>query len=236
MRNKMGFYLKKIIATLLEPLSIVFVLFLVSLFLLYKRKRKHAFIVMVLGLFLLFLFSYRPFSVMLMTPLEHRYEKCLTPPKDVHDIVFIGGDFENRAWELLRLHTLLPDAKIFVSGYEGVFVESEATRNKRILEHIGIDKDKIIAYSKPKDTIEEAKTIKKVLKGKPFILITSAYHMPRAMMIFKHEGFNPIAAPTDFMRKTKRFWLTWPSGKNLRNTEKALHEYIGLAWLYIKGY
>ena len=232
----MTFYLKKIISHLLEPLSAVFLLLVLSLWLLYKNRRKYAALLTTFALALLFLLGYRPFAYALMHPLESRYEKLQNPPADIPYIVFIGGDLERRGWELLRLHHLLPKATVITSGYEGIYFEKEALRNKRIFSEVGIDPKQIIALPEPKDTIEEAKAIKKLLGDKPFILITAAYHMPRAMMIFEHEGLHPLAAPADFMRESKWFWLTYPSAHNLRYTERALHEYIGIVWLKVKGY
>lgn len=232
----MGFYIKKIMATLLEPLSLVFFLLGVGLWYLYKHKLKKARYTFIAALFLLTLFSYKPFSMLLIYPLESQYKKLTQVPRDIEYIVFIGGDFENRAWELLRLHQLLPQAKILVSGYEGPFLEAEAVRAKRILNEVGIPSHAIIAYAKPKDTIEEAQNIKHVLGDKAFILITAAYHMPRAMMIFRHEGLNPLAAPTDFTRHRRSLFLSWPNAKSLHYTERAWHEYLGILWLLLKSY
>ncbi len=232
----MTFYLKKTISHLLEPLSFVFLLLFFSLWFLYKNRRQYTALTTIGALTLLFLFSYKPFAFALMHPLESRYEKLQNPPAEIPYIVFIGGDLERRGWELLRLHHLLPKATVITSGYEGIYYEEEAHRNKRIFSEVGIDPKQIIALPKPKDTIEEAKAIKKLLGDKPFILITAAYHMPRAMMIFEHEGLRPIPAPTDFMRDSKWFWLKYPEAKYLRYTERALHEYIGIAWLKVKGY
>ena len=232
----MTFYLKKIISHLFEPLSIIFLLLAFSLWFLYKKRGKYAAYFITGAFVLLFLFSYKPFSYTLIHPLESRYEKLQIPPKDIRHILFIGGDLEGRGWELLRLHQLLPDATIIVSGYEGPFFESEALRNRRIFSEAGIDPKQIIALPKPRDTIEEAQAVKELLGNKPFILITAASHMPRAMMIFEHEDLYPIPAPTNFMRKTKQFWLTYPNGGNLRYTERAFHEYVGILWLKIKGY
>ncbi len=232
----MGFYLKKFISHLLEPLSLVFILVILSLWFLYKKRHRRAVLTMVVSMLLLFLFSYKPFSYALMHPLELRYNKLLHPPKDTPYIVFIGGDLERRGWELLRLHHLLPKARIITTGYKGIFYESEAKRNKRIFATTGIDPAQIMALSEPKDTIEEARMIKRLLGGKPFVLVTAAYHMPRAMMIFEHEGLHPIPAPADFMRDAKWFWGTYPGPDYLRYTQRAMHEYIGLTWLLIKGY
>ena len=232
----MTFYLKKILSHLLEPLSIIFLLLAFSLWLLYKNRGKYAAYFIAGAFVLLFVFSYKPFSYALLQPLEKSYEKLQNPPANIPYIVFIGGDLERRGWELLRLHKLLPKATVVTSGYEGPFYESEAVRNRRIFAEAGIDPHQIITLPTPKDTIEEAKAIKKLLGNKPFILVTAASHMPRAMMIFAHEGLHPLPAPADFTRKTKWFWLKYPSTTHLNHTARAFHEYIGILWLKLKGY
>ena len=232
----MGFYLKKFISHLLDPLSFVLVLLLLSLWFLYKKRRKPAILFLTASMLLLWLFSSKPFSYALIHPLESSYKKLRNPPGSIPYILFLGGDLERRGWELLRLHHLLPKARIITTGYEGSFQESDALRNRRIFADTGIDPGQIIALPRPKDTVEEAKAIKKIVGDKPFILVTSAYHMPRAMMIFEHEGLHPLPAPADFPRPSKRFWVLFPGIKNLENTQKALHEYLGILWLKIKGY
>lgn len=57
--------------------------------------------------------------------------------------------------------------------------------------------------------------------------------MPRAMKIFKMQGLNPIAMPTNFMAKKQKS-NSYLSIKDLKKVSIAIHEYIGLAWLKIK--
>lgn len=230
----MGFYLKKFVSLLLNPLSLILVLLLLSLWFLYKKRQRAATISLSIATLLLILFASRPFSYALIHPLESRYAKLTNPPGNIDDILFLGGDLERRGWEVLRLHRLLPDARIITTGYAGNFYESAAHRNKRIFTESGIDPGQIVALPQAKDTVEEAKAVKTIVGSKPFILVTSAYHMPRAMMIFRHEGLHPIPAPTDFIRKTKDFWNFFPNETSLMLSQKALHEYLGILWLKLK--
>ncbi|WP_292656306.1 ElyC/SanA/YdcF family protein [Nitratifractor sp.] len=232
----MGFYLKKLIAYLLDPLSVVFILLLLALWFLYRNRRKAALFFLTGAMFLLFLFSYRPFSYALMHPLESRYPKLTHPPKNIHTIVFLGGDLQRRGWEVLRLHQILPDAQIVTTGYKGDSLESEAQKNKRIFVESGIAPEQILPLDRPRDTIEEAQSIKALLGTEPFILVTAAFHMPRAMMIFRRVGLRPIPAPADLPQKRKRFWTIPPGIKYFDQTRKAFHEYLGILWLKIRGY
>ena len=88
-------------------------------------------------------------------------------------------------------------------------------------------------YPKPKDTREEAKNIKNILRNERFVLVTSAYHMQRAMIIFESEGMKPIPAPTDFLIKDSDTAISLPDGYSLQKTEKAWHEYLGIFWAKI---
>ena len=65
---------------------------------------------------------------------------------------------------------------------------------------MGVSKYNILMQEEPRDTEEEALYVKRIVKNKPFILVTAAYHMPRAMELFKKEGLSPIAAPTNFLK------------------------------------
>lgn len=227
------FILKKIIASFLMPLSLGLLFMLIGLYFLFKKKIPKAKFFLIVSLLWIGIISHSSFANLLLTPLENSYKKLDGVPTSIDTIVFLGGDMENRGWEVLRIHTILPNSKIITSGYEGRGLTPEAIRTTKILLQSGIKKEHILTYPKPKDTKEEAKNIKKILKNKRFILVTSAYHMRRAMMIFQNEGLRPIPAPTDFLIKESDRALSLPDGYSLKKTEKAWHEYIGILWARI---
>ncbi len=229
------FILKKIISSMIMPLTFGLILTFIGLVFLYKNNLKKAKIYLTISFIWITTISYVPISNFLISPLETTYKKLDVMPQDVKYILLLGGDMENRAWELLRLHHLLPDAKIITSGYAGRGEIPEAIKTANILHNIGIPKSSIIIYDKPKDTKEEAIKIKELINDEKFVLITSAYHMPRAIALFKKEGLNPIPAPTDFKIKDSDKILSTPSGDNIKKSEIAIHEYIGLIWAKIRG-
>jgi uncharacterized SAM-binding protein YcdF (DUF218 family) len=82
------------------------------------------------------------------------------------------------------------------------------------------------------DTAQEARAVAVQLGTAPFLLVTSAAHMPRAMRQMKRAGAQPIPAPTGQLTGRPRGWDSWlPSSAGLGRTERALHEYLGLAAL-----
>ena len=230
-----SFLLKKLISSAIMPLSIGLIILFIGLIYLYKNQITKSKIFLTFGFIFIIAVSSNPLSTSLIKPLESKYKKLNTIPKDIKYIVILGGDISDRGWELLRVYNYIKDATIITSGYKGEYNITEATRTKNLLISIGINKDKIIAITKPKDTNQEAIYLKKVVGTKPFILVTSAYHMPRAMLLLKAKGLNPVAAPTDFKPKPNESFFSIPNGEKLRRTEYSWHEYIGILWSKIKG-
>ena len=222
-----GFLIKDIISALLMPLSIGLILGVVALWYVHKSNLKKAKFFLFTSLVWISLLSYRPLSYFALEPLETSYAKLETIPKNTHYILLLGGDKNNRTWEGLRLYHKIPNAKIITSGYK-----QQAQKVKKLLVESGVPAKDILMQTEPKDTKEEAIAIKKRLGKQNFILVTSAYHMPRSMAIFKTEGLTPIPAPTDFQDENS--FIATPKGRHLVQTERAWHEYIGLLWVKIK--
>ena len=89
-----------------------------------------------------------------------------------------------------------------------------------------------------RDTADEAEIIAKMIGREKFILVTSAAHMPRSMALFRKRGLQPIPAPADFLVREaqgsdpSRFF---PGAGSLGQVETAVHEYLGLAWAWLRG-
>jgi len=232
-----GFIAKKAVSAMIMPLSIGLILGIVSIGYLYKNRIKRAKFFLIISVVWISIVSYPPFAYGVMKPLESRYSKLTDIPKNVKYILLLGGDKRCRAWEAVRLYQNIPDAKIITSGYSAGSKDLGAEATARFLIHFGgVKKEDIILQQEPTDTAQEAIEIKKRLKDKPFFLVTSAYHMPRAMEIFKKEGLSPIPAPTDYkVLDSKYIYLHVPKGKYLLITEQAWHEYLGLLWLKLKS-
>lgn len=230
-----AFILKKVISAFIMPLPITIIFALIALIFLYKNKIFKAKLFLIISIVWISLFSYAPFANILLAPLENSYKKLKHIPNDVKYIVYLGGDQQNRGWEVLRLYNHIKNAKIITSGYEDRGNIPEAIITANILKSIGINAKDIIIHPKPKDTKQEAIKIKELLKNQQFILVTSAYHMKRAMMIFKSVGLNPIPAPCDFLIKSKDKALSLPKSYHLYKSKRAWHEYIGILWFKLRN-
>jgi uncharacterized SAM-binding protein YcdF (DUF218 family) len=231
-----GFLIKKFLSFLLMPLTLMVALILIAIWSLHKNNIKRAKRYLLLALVWLFFITSAPLSSLLLFPLENQYQLLVKIPPNIEYILLLGGDRERRTWEGARLYHQIPDVKIITSGYSRYNKVSEAEKISRLLQQAGVKKDDILMQDQAKDTKEEALAIRKRLGTKPFLLVTSSYHMPRAMKIFTNTGLHPIAAPADFNDRDDDSIGSFFEGKQLLKTEKALHEYIGWLWITLKIY
>ena len=135
--------------------------------------------------------------------------------------------------EGLRLLEAMPEARLLVSG-----ASRDATRLPVALGYaqaaqaLGVDPARIVVLDTPVDTAQEAYAVRDVLADdERFFRVTSASHMRRAVRHFERAGLEPIPAPTGFKTGSERvrtlaYWV--PSAGNLRKTERAVHETLGL--------
>lgn len=220
---------------MLMPLSIGIFFLLIALFFLYKKESKKVKRYLTFSILWILLISWAPFSNLILQPLESSYAKLEKIPNNIDYILLLGGDREKRAWEVLRLYHKIPNVKIITSGYALHDQISDAQKTATLLMESGIPQEKILMQEEAKTTFEEAQYLKKEIGTQPFILVTSAYHMPRAMKIFKKAGLNPIAAPTDFNRPQESGIISILQSKQLKNTEHAWHEYLGIVSYKLQG-
>ena len=101
---------------------------------------------------------------------------------------------------------------------------------------LGNDKEDIILHLGTRDTQEEAQAGKKLLGKEPFILVTSASHMTRALKFFKDEGLDPLPAPTNHLASIQHpNYTDFFSSDALEKSRIVFHEVLGLIWQKFKG-
>ena len=246
--------IKPLIATLVMPLPLAVLLALMGgLSLLLGRRLWGRFLV-VLALVVIFAASWQPVTDRLLGPLEWAHAPVQDPTTyvDVSAVVVLGAGWSpemeapasirlnesstHRLLEGLRLLEALPEARLVVSG--GSRDEDRmptAVGYEEAARALGVDAARIVVLDTPVDTAQEAYAVREVLgEGERFLLVTSASHMQRAVRHFQRAGLEPIPAPTRF--KTGRepaarlsYWV--PSAGELRKTERAMYEYLGLVAL-----
>ena len=254
----MFFVISKLFWALMQPVSLTFLLMAGGWLLMLLGRRRLGLTAGGLGITLLGVSSFTTLGFVLIAPLEDRFARPAAMPAMVDTIVMLGGvtwggistarqiaemsEGGDRLAETLRLAMLYPDARIVLSGNSGSLVpdgESEAETAARFLEGLGIARERLVLESASRNTGENASLTKAVLGDAPgtVVLVTSAYHMPRSVGLFRKAGIEVLAWPTDYRGagdETVGIEVFDPL-RNLTTTSVAMREWIGLAVYHWTG-
>ena len=214
-----------------------------------KTKNEHW---LVLIFALIYLFSIRLVSDRLIKSLEDWYDQpAVSVIKDVQGMVILGSgsydgvpDFDGvgqnsesatvRLGTALRLHRALHLPMVLSGGHLFDDMDTEADIEYRFLRACGVEDQYLIKEDRSRNTAENAKYVKQIYQQHQFkkvILVTSVFHMPRAVALFQREGTNVIPYPTDYKTDKKlrlnAFAFT-PSSDCLYHNSLAMKEYLGL--------
>jgi len=260
------FSLKKFLAPMFSPVSLCVELMACGLVLLFfSRKQKTGKLFVTLGMIVLVLSSFEAVSGRFLQTLESQYaplnlagaksqQNGRVPQDSVKWIVVLAGGVVGdqslpvqlqishysrvRLMEGIRLYRLLPGSKLILTGGIGFDGPAEATTLSRVAEELGVPKSDMVLEVESRDTKDHPLYIRPIVKDEPFILVTSAFHMPRAMKLFAKQGLSPIPAPAGHWKPPKEFWSPgnlFPNASGLRLAELATHEYMGLTWASVRG-
>lgn len=263
----MFLFLSKLLPLLIYPLGLACVLLVVALICL-KRRPRWAAGAIALALALLLVSSNSGVSTAVIRSLEGRYQDTVNLP-EAEAIVVLGGaikpQFPPRPWIDVAEEgdRVLHGARLYLAGKAPLLVfsggritwgqgqsRSEAADMAELAEALGVPTRAILMEPDSLNTFENA-AYTQVLLGdrgiERILLVTSAMHMPRALGIFKKQGFEAIPAPTDFhvARDPADPRLnTWqgrtlslvPQTENLHYFTRALKEYIGIGIYWAKGW
>ena len=214
-----------------------------------------------LGLIVLAAFGFGPLGAWMMLPLEQRFERASAPTGDIAGIILLGG-FENgaisksrasitttSAGERLLIMPVLarryPEAKVIFTGGTNAVLARQVEAGPAVsgyFRQVGIAADRIVIEGKSRNTWENALYTRDVLgeaaiKRGQFLLVTSAWHMPRSMGVFRKAGFNVVAWPVDF--RTEGPGLRGaPFGNvhdGLEMSDLAMKEWVGLLAYWLLG-
>ena len=193
-----------------------------------------------------------PISTWLIRPLEDRFPP---PPADVASptgIIVLGGaivdelgqarhqiSFGEGAGRLVEAAILArryPDAKVVYTGGGNSLLgnfSSETDDAKNLFVSLGVSADRILLERRSLNTDQNARFTHDLVSPKPnevWFLVTSAYHMPRAMGLFRRAGFNVVAYPVDYRTygTSDDLWPAREGPLNLRLLDIAVHEWVGL--------
>ena len=254
----MFFVLSKVFWFFIQPLNLSLFLLLVGVVALVAGWRRLSIAGCVSGFLILALAAWTSIGAMMLTPLEERFQRPAVPEK-VDGIVVLGGGLEgainlarggyemnsagDRFVETAVLARRFPDAKVVVSGGVGTLIlegEGDADTAERLLSALGVARERMVLENKSRDTYENAIFTKQLVSPKPgetWLLITSAFHMPRSMALFRKADFDVLPWPVDYRtsgREGVGLMRDNPQD-SLQNTSLAIREWLGLIAYWLSG-
>jgi uncharacterized SAM-binding protein YcdF (DUF218 family) len=199
-------------------------------------------------------------SEVLVRTLESRYPQPAAVDMNRHvGIVVLGGALSSpQLWEehrqvglnehaermteaiaLMRRHPHL--RLLFTGGIATVAATGtpEAERARRFFEAMGVDPARVVYESASRNTYENAvhsAALPGVDKQQPWLLLTSAYHLPRAMAVFEHAGWNVTPWPVDYRTTAHDSWFDFSMYQGPNLWTLALHEWLGMAAYRMAGW
>lgn len=244
------FFASKIFAVLTQPLSWVMALLLASLCASHRPivARK----LIGTALLLMLLLGWQPLPDLLIRQLENQYTE-MPPQADLRGfvgMVVLGGSTESSYVAQAHVQPLLNDAAermtapiamlranphlrmIYTGGRPelGSVALSEAQRAQVFFESMGVSGANVV-YERASRTTHENATQSAKLPSvditQRWLLVTSAWHMPRAMETFAKAGWNVTAYPVDFRTGQATPWAQYSLGSGLRSWQLVLHELLG---------
>lgn len=251
----MFFTLKKYLGGMMLPLPLLLLLIAIGLLLVWcSRFQKTGKTVITLSWLTLLLLSLQPVADSLLRPVEETYPTW-QGKQHVNYIVVLGGGYTwDPQWapssnlinnslprlnEGIRLWLANPGSTLIFTGAAAkTNPVSTAEAGARVAESLGVPRSAIITLDTPKDTEEEAAAVKEAIGDVPFLLVTSASHLPRAMIFFEKQGLHPLPAPANQMAITAPL-NPWeriiPSPIWLMHSDRVGYETLGRLWQWLKG-
>jgi uncharacterized SAM-binding protein YcdF (DUF218 family) len=255
----MFFILSKVLGFFAIPSNLVIALGLFGVLLLATRLARIGRRLTIASLIALAVIGISPLGNALIIPLEQRFPPWDDTRGPPDGIVVLGGaitpdvsaarndvalnEAAERVTAAVALARRYPDARMIYSGGTGalIFPEgSEAASAVRIFESLGIPHARIIAEEQSRNTVENAvfsMLLAMPQPGERWLLVTSGYHMPRAMGVFRQAGFPVEAYPVDWRTRgpqdVLRPFSTLSGG--LERADTAAREWVGLLVYWLTG-
>lgn len=151
------------------------------------------------------------------------------------------NDAAERMTEALHLLQQQPHLRLLFTGGEGGWLAqgpTEAERARIFFERMGADRQRILYESASRTTYENAvlsRRVPGVNPAQPWLLLTSASHMPRAMATFRKAGWSVTPYPVDFRTGSQTPWSEYSMVRGSNKWQLALHEWAGLLAYRLSG-
>lgn len=212
------------------------------------------------GLAATLVLGFAPVGAWMTLPLENRFPPARPGVTPAYAGIIMLGGFEDgrtsvargqltlneageRFVETLRLARRYPTAKIIFTGGPASLILNQKSAGRAIadaMRDLGLDASRVVLETASFNTWQNATMTRAIVKPRPgqrFLLVTSAWHMPRSMGVFRKAGFEVDAWPVDY-RTADTSDLIRPFGRvteGLERVDFATKEWIGLVAYYLTG-
>ncbi len=245
------FYASKLLAAFLQPLTWAAVLFLLALWWLPKRPvaGRRA---LIAGIGISAVLGWLPLPDALLRKMENQYPAPQGSLKPYVGMVVLGGAIGISDGEQdIRRYTLDASAQrmtapvallrqyphmmlLFSGGQSNVIAKeiSGADVAGEFYANMGLSAERLLYERAARNTYENAvlsARVPGVDKTQPWLLVTSAWHMPRSVALFQREGWNVTPYPVDFRTGSFTPWSNFSIAEGAQRWEMLLHEVVGLA-------
>ena len=245
------FFLSKVFWFLIQPLNLAIFLLALSILVGWLGWRKLRGFTLVLSFLILALSAWTSLGALMLNPLEERFPRPPLPDK-VAGIIVLGGGFEgainqarggydvnsggDRFIEAAVLARRYPEAKVAVSGGTGTLVldgEGDADTAPKLFAALGVPASRLILERESRNTYENVENLRQLVAPGPdetWLLVTSAFHMPRSVGLFRKAAFPVLPWPVDYRTSGKEGIgvMRDNPADSLQTTTMALREWIGL--------
>jgi uncharacterized SAM-binding protein YcdF (DUF218 family) len=207
---------------------------------------------LLLALGLALLVGWEPLPDTLLRHLEDRHKPPGGSLQRYVGIVVLGGAIDpphkrpgrdqvslNQAAERMTVPVALmrqyPHLRLLFTGGDSGLIRggtSEASSARVFFASLGVDPNRVHYQSESRTTYEDAvltTAIEGVDKTQPWLLVTSAWHMPRSLATFNAAGWNVTPFPVDYLTGNHTPWMEYALVDGAFRWQIALHEYLG--WL-----
>lgn len=256
--DNLFFVLSKLVWGLLSPISLlVWCLLLVTLLLWLNYIKAARRLLTLLSLLAFSVMAY-PVSDWLLYPLETRFQAPSVLPDNIDGIIVLGGaenlklstgwqtpqvgEGAERILAAAKLSRHYPDLPLIYTGGSNLVqmpdLDQEGQMSTLLLGQAGIDPSRVLMESRARNTYENFVMIKPMLPDPDgsYLLVTSAFHMPRAVGVARKQAVNVIPYPVDYRsaRPSQRYW-DFDLFAHIQVLETGWHEWLGLTAYFATG-
>jgi uncharacterized SAM-binding protein YcdF (DUF218 family) len=255
----MFFVASKLFWMVASPVNLLLIAALLGALLCLGRHARWGLRIALAAILVLFAAAVLPVGELMIAPLEDRFPQ---PPADLPSpdgIIVLGGAVDDmasrargqtifdeggeRVTEAVILARRYPRAQVIYTGGSGSLtrsVSTEALEARRLMTDLGIAPGRVTIEDQSRNTDENARFTAAIVQPEPsqrWLLVTSAFHMPRSMGVFEKAGLSVVAYPVGYrtLGKGHDLRLDVDPARNLRIFELAAHEWIGLLAYRVSG-